>query len=303
MPDPHSKPGRIWTVAEAKARLSEVLRLSEEEGPQHYRQEAVLRGGVRRGLVCEDAAPPAARAVAGRQHAARRESRSSRRQEVGESDSLRRRRGGRRVGLKGFLLDTNVVSEPTRDAPDPRVVAFLSRQDELWLSAIVLHELEFGLGLLPPGRRRDGIDAALSAFVALYEDRILPLGRGARDACSTSETRSSPERRARTTSRSRPGMSAISRASASTWWIRGRRRGRGAGGGTRAARLVASKQPILSPRTCSGAQSVVLWSRSGCPRIGVRGRPGPRNKSGVTPGCGSRRTRPRPHKRPSRGTF
>ena len=79
--------------------------------------------------------------------------------------------------MKGFLLDTNVVSEPTRDAPDPRVVAFLSRHDELWLSAIVLHELEFGLGLLPPGRRRDGIDAALSAFVALYEDRILPLGR------------------------------------------------------------------------------------------------------------------------------
>ena len=25
---------RVWTVAEAKARLSEVLRLSEEEGPQ-----------------------------------------------------------------------------------------------------------------------------------------------------------------------------------------------------------------------------------------------------------------------------
>ena len=27
-------PKRVWTVAEAKARLSEVLRLSEEEGPQ-----------------------------------------------------------------------------------------------------------------------------------------------------------------------------------------------------------------------------------------------------------------------------
>ena len=28
------KPQRVWTVAEAKARLSEVLRLSETEGPQ-----------------------------------------------------------------------------------------------------------------------------------------------------------------------------------------------------------------------------------------------------------------------------
>ena len=30
----HSKPHPIWTVAEAKARLSEILRLAEKEGPQ-----------------------------------------------------------------------------------------------------------------------------------------------------------------------------------------------------------------------------------------------------------------------------
>ena len=29
-----SEPGRVWTVAEAKAKLSEVLRLAETEGPQ-----------------------------------------------------------------------------------------------------------------------------------------------------------------------------------------------------------------------------------------------------------------------------
>ena len=28
------KPKRVWTVAEAKARLSHILRLAEEEGPQ-----------------------------------------------------------------------------------------------------------------------------------------------------------------------------------------------------------------------------------------------------------------------------
>ena len=28
------KPHRVWTVAEAKARLSEILRLAETEGPQ-----------------------------------------------------------------------------------------------------------------------------------------------------------------------------------------------------------------------------------------------------------------------------
>ena len=30
----YDKPGRVWTVAEAKARLSEILRLSVDEGPQ-----------------------------------------------------------------------------------------------------------------------------------------------------------------------------------------------------------------------------------------------------------------------------
>ena len=30
----NSKPSRTWTISEAKARLSEILRLSEEEEPQ-----------------------------------------------------------------------------------------------------------------------------------------------------------------------------------------------------------------------------------------------------------------------------
>lgn len=79
--------------------------------------------------------------------------------------------------MSGFLLDTNVVSELTREAPDSRVVAFLAAQDDLWLPTIVLHELEFGLNLLPPGRRRNRIRAALSALIMEYGDRVLPLDR------------------------------------------------------------------------------------------------------------------------------
>ena len=78
--------------------------------------------------------------------------------------------------MNGFLVDTNVVSELTRDVPDARVLAFLVEHDELWLSAIVLHELDFGIGLLPLGRRRDSIGAILSTFVTEYGDRILPVG-------------------------------------------------------------------------------------------------------------------------------
>ncbi len=79
--------------------------------------------------------------------------------------------------MNGFLLDTNVISELTKDAPHPQVTAFLAAQEELWLSAVVLHELDFGLNLLPPGRRRDSISAALAGFVTGYADRVLPVGR------------------------------------------------------------------------------------------------------------------------------
>ena len=34
MNPPRSTPRRVWTVKEAKARLSEILRLAEQEGPQ-----------------------------------------------------------------------------------------------------------------------------------------------------------------------------------------------------------------------------------------------------------------------------
>ena len=43
MADRDPEPCRVWTVAQAKARLSEVLRLAEEEGPQHI--------GMRRSFV------------------------------------------------------------------------------------------------------------------------------------------------------------------------------------------------------------------------------------------------------------
>lgn len=32
---PRPSPRRVWTISQAKARLSEVLRLAEKEGPQH----------------------------------------------------------------------------------------------------------------------------------------------------------------------------------------------------------------------------------------------------------------------------
>ncbi len=79
--------------------------------------------------------------------------------------------------MTGFLLDTNVVSETTKDHPNPSVIRFLSQQTDLWLSSLVIHELEFGLQLAPQGRRRERLVASLSRFLVDYSDRILSIDR------------------------------------------------------------------------------------------------------------------------------
>ena len=81
--------------------------------------------------------------------------------------------------MSGYLLDTNVISELTKQLPDPGVVEFLSKHEELRLSTIVMHELESGLQLLPQGNRRYSLQITLSEFIAEMEQRghIIPLGR------------------------------------------------------------------------------------------------------------------------------
>jgi len=54
-----------------------------------------------------------------------------------------------------FLVDANVLSEPTKLAPEPRVVEWLRRgEPDLAVSPIILGEIEYGILLLPAGKRR-----------------------------------------------------------------------------------------------------------------------------------------------------
>ncbi len=74
-------------------------------------------------------------------------------------------------------MDTSVVSKLTKDTPDSQVIEFLATHDDLWLSSIMIHELEYGLHLLPAGHRRDRLTAMISGIVSAYADRILSLDR------------------------------------------------------------------------------------------------------------------------------
>jgi predicted nucleic acid-binding protein len=76
------------------------------------------------------------------------------------------------------LLDTNVLSEVKRPAPDPKVLAWLDTVDEdrVFISVASLAELRRGIALMEDGRRR----SALAAWLALdlparFSGRTLPI--------------------------------------------------------------------------------------------------------------------------------
>ena len=76
-----------------------------------------------------------------------------------------------------ILLDTNVVSEPLRQTPELRVIQWIDAQpmETLFLCAITVAELRSGVALLPPGRRRSGLQENLEKRVLpLFAGRVLP---------------------------------------------------------------------------------------------------------------------------------
>jgi predicted nucleic acid-binding protein len=76
-----------------------------------------------------------------------------------------------------ILLDTHVVSEPLRHAPDARVVEWIDAQplETLFLSTITVAELRAGVALLPAGKRRTGLrDNLEKRVLPLFAGRVLP---------------------------------------------------------------------------------------------------------------------------------
>ncbi len=75
-----------------------------------------------------------------------------------------------------ILLDTNVISEPQRRAPNQRVLDWLDAQalETLYLSAITVAELRAGIALLPPGKRQDSLNTYLEEhLLAMFANRVL----------------------------------------------------------------------------------------------------------------------------------
>lgn len=81
-----------------------------------------------------------------------------------------------------ILLDTNVVSELLRPSPDPAVESWVADRDasELHFSAVGEAELRYGVAVLPAGRRRNALAAAIEAILSEdFENRVLPFDSAA----------------------------------------------------------------------------------------------------------------------------
>ncbi|TDX26828.1 type II toxin-antitoxin system VapC family toxin [Rhodovulum visakhapatnamense] len=87
-----------------------------------------------------------------------------------------------------IILDTNVISELLRPAPEPKVEHWLSAQDGLnvYLTSISEAELRYGLAIMENGKRRaaliDAVDRILREDLA---GRILPFDSDAAQSYAT----------------------------------------------------------------------------------------------------------------------
>ena len=81
-----------------------------------------------------------------------------------------------------IALDTNVLSELLRPVPAPEVEAWLSAQDgaTIFFTTVGEAELRHGVAILPAGRRRNALSAAVEGILEEdFRDRILPFDRAA----------------------------------------------------------------------------------------------------------------------------
>lgn len=95
-----------------------------------------------------------------------------------------------------IILDTNVISEVMREAPDKRVVSWLGRQKSLHLAVttITIAEIQRGLKRLPARKRRKQLEANFAEFIARgFQGRVLPFDEPAArvygDVCALREAK------------------------------------------------------------------------------------------------------------------
>jgi predicted nucleic acid-binding protein len=74
-----------------------------------------------------------------------------------------------------IVLDTNVVSELMRAAPEPAVLRWLQQGSgaSLYTTTITVAEIRYGIARLPEGRRRESLHQAANEIFAAFPRQVL----------------------------------------------------------------------------------------------------------------------------------
>jgi toxin FitB len=65
-----------------------------------------------------------------------------------------------------YLVDANVLSEPTKPSPDPRAIEWLRlNEPDIAVDPIIVGELRFGILILPKGKKRSALERWFNAGV------------------------------------------------------------------------------------------------------------------------------------------
>ena len=91
-----------------------------------------------------------------------------------------------------IILDTNVLSELMRPAPNPKVVAWISKSPphQLFTTSITEAEIFYGIELLARGKRREELlDAATAMFAEDLGGQVLPFDSDAAHAFASIASR------------------------------------------------------------------------------------------------------------------
>lgn len=83
---------------------------------------------------------------------------------------------------KMYLLDTNIVSEFSKERPNENVLAlYEARKDLCAISAVTWQELMFGVSKMPEGKRKTYIEKCLVEYKEDFE--IIPYDEFSADIC------------------------------------------------------------------------------------------------------------------------
>lgn len=81
-----------------------------------------------------------------------------------------------------YVLDTNVASELMRPSPASAVAAWIAERNakDMFLTAVTKAELLYGVAIVPAGRRRNELEAAMTRWLDVgFGERILPFDSAA----------------------------------------------------------------------------------------------------------------------------